>query len=97
MRRFVIMGEPRTSRVREAVRFLTTAAVGGFGIYWGHRTPGAGLLETVGVVIIISAPIQLILRLRGWPGLNAMLHQHDRPSDASVTAPGSSSGTDSER
>jgi len=96
MGRCLVMAETRPSRPREAVRFGITVAVGVFGIYWGHRTPGAGSMGVFGLVIVISAPIQLVFRLRGWPGFNAMLHQHDRPSDTPATAADSSNGTDSE-
>jgi len=80
------------SRRREAIRFLFTVAIGTFGIYWGHKTPGAGPMVVVGVVIIVSAPIQLAIRLRGWTGLNAMLHQHDRPPESPTTISDGSGG-----
>lgn len=69
------MREPRAPRLSDAIRFLTGIAVGAYGIYWGNKTPGAGTLEVLGVVCIVAAPITLVLRLRGWPGLLAMLHQ----------------------
>jgi hypothetical protein len=81
---------------REAVRFLITFAVGSFGICWFHRTPGAGPAEIMSLVIIISAPIQLIYRLRGWQGFNAVLHQHDRLSTTSGATENSSNTTGNE-
>ena len=77
---------------------LLGVLLGAFGIWWGQRTPGAGPLVILGVVLIVSTVIELVLRMRGWPGLYSLLQKRfsspARPIRASLEEDGLADGPD---
>jgi hypothetical protein len=70
------MAVPTSNRLKAVASFGVSILIGAYGVYWGHKTQGAVSVEILAAILLVQAPISLIRRLQGRPGLGAVLRRY---------------------